>query len=216
MTRTPSTRHPFRSLARAASWHRRKLAVVAAVAAVLTGISAARPPDPPGVDVVRATREIATGAVVAPTDVRVDRIPRSAAPDGPLDDVDAVVGRPVAGAVAPGQVLTALDLGTPRASRPGAVVAPLRLADEEVADLLRVGDRVDVIAAGSAGSTGTADKARVLARDLLVVGLPRRGDDGTVGSGGLDGPLVLVEVDLATATALSEVAGDGRLSVVLR
>ena len=39
----------LQSIRRAAKWHRRKLAVVAAVAAVLTGINAALPPDPPTV-----------------------------------------------------------------------------------------------------------------------------------------------------------------------
>ena len=211
MTRPPTARHPFRDLARAASWHRRKLAVVAAVAAVLTGISAARPPDPPSSPVVRATRELPAGTTVSSTDVRLDRIPRSAAPDSPLPDLDAVVGRTVTGAVADGQVLTGLDLGTPRASRPGLVVAPLRLADSDVAGLLQVGDRVDVIAAGLSGS-----KSRVVARDLLVVGLPRPDDDGGLASGSTDGPLVLVEVDPSTATTLSEVAADGRLGVVFR
>jgi hypothetical protein len=51
---TPQRRRPLRALARAASWHRRKLAVVAAIAAVLTGISAAAPEGPAMITVVKA------------------------------------------------------------------------------------------------------------------------------------------------------------------
>jgi pilus assembly protein CpaB len=211
VSRTPSVRHPFRDLARAASWHRRKLAVVAAVAAVLIGISAARPPDPPSLDVVRATHEISAGTVVSFDDVRLDRVPRAAVPDAPLTGLDAVVGRTSTGAVAAGQVLTQLDLGTPHATRPGAVVAPLRLADAEIAGLLRVGDRVDVIAVGSSGG-----KAEVMARDVLVVGLPQPNANGGLAGGDASGPLVLVEVDLDTATALNGMAAGGRLGVVFR
>ena len=210
MSRTSSARHPFRELARAVSWHRRKLAVVAAVAAILLGISAARPPEPPSVEVVRAVRDIPAGTALTAGDLRTDRIPLSAAPASPLTDAAAAVGRTAAGSIGDGQVLTATNLGTPRAG-PGRVIAPLRLADSQVAQLLRVGDRVDVIAAGRSDG-----KAQVIAGDVVVVGLPHAADDGGLASGDSGGQLVLVEVDLTTATTLNDVAASGRLSVALR
>ena len=91
------------------------------------------------------------------------------------------------------------------------MIAPLRLADSQVAQLLRVGDRVDVIAAGRSDG-----KAQVIAGDVVVVGLPHAADDGGLASGDSGGQLVLVEVDLTTATTLNDVAASGRLSVALR
>lgn len=183
---------------------------MATVAAVLIGISAARPPEPPSVAVVRAVRDIPAGTALAAGDLRADRIPLSAAPASPLNDAAAAVGRTAAGAIGDGQVLTATNLGTPRAG-PGKVVAPLRLADPQVAQLLRVGDRVDVIAAGRSDG-----KAQVVAGDVVVVGLPQSADDGGLAGGDSGGQLILVEVDLTTATTLDDVAATGRLSVALR
>jgi pilus assembly protein CpaB len=186
--------------------------VVAAVAAVITGISAARPPDPPRVDVVRAAHELAAGATLSARDVRVDKIPRTAAPQSPVTDPEQVVGIVVNSPVAEGQVITELALGSPRASGPGMVVAPLRLTDADMAALVRLGDRVDVIAA-----TDSAAKARVVASRVLVVGLPATTTgDGALTGGNGSGALILVEVDLPTATALNDTAAAGRISIVLR
>lgn len=185
--------------------------MVAAVAAVITGISAARPPDPPSVDVVRAAHELPAGATLSARDVRVDKIPRTAAPESPVTDPEQVVGTVVNSPVADGQVITELALGTPRASGPGMVVAPLRLTDADMAALVRLGDRVDVIAA-----TDSAAKARVVASRVLVVGLPATTGDGALAGGNGSGALILVEVDLPTATALNDNAAAGRISIVLR
>ncbi|HET9648437.1 MAG TPA: SAF domain-containing protein [Microlunatus sp.] len=209
MTRTSAKRPFLHDLGRALSWHRRKIAVIAAVAAVLTGISAARSPAPPTLSVVRAVRQLSAGQVLSAGDLRTEALPRSAVPAQALTDPDAVVGSAVNAPIAADQVLTELDLGVPRASGPGLVVAPLRLADARVAGLLRVGDRVDVIAARDSGPSA------VVAHSVLVVGLPAPADGGALAGDG-SGPLVLVEVDLATATRLDDTGGSGRLTVVLR
>src|SRR5829696_4894258 len=64
MKRHAPRRRFLRDLRRAVSWHRRKLAIVAAVAAVLSAVAAAAPPASPTVDVVRATTNLASGAIV--------------------------------------------------------------------------------------------------------------------------------------------------------
>lgn len=183
---------------------------MAVIAAVLTGISAARPPDPPSLEVVRTTRQLTAGTVLSAADVHAEEIPRSAAPAGALAEVDAALGKTLTGPAADGQVITDLDLGAPRAGS-GSVVAPLRLTDTDVVGLLGVGDRVDVIAAGASGG-----RAKVVATNVLVVGLPRPADDGGLSGSSPQGPLLLVQVDLDTATALNEAAANGRLDVVLR
>jgi len=202
------------ALARAVSWHRRKLAVVAAVAAVLTGISAAMPADPPSVEVVTAATRLDGGTVLADADVTTVRLPEAVVPEGALTRVADAVGQTLTASVSSGQPLTDLALvPAGRSGRAGMVVAPLRLADTDLAALLHVGDAVDVVAAD-----GQAKRAVVVARSVRVVGLPRAADAS--GIGGTDtssgGALVLVEVGPVTATALAQAAVTSTLSVVFR
>lgn len=190
------------------------MAVVAAVAAVFTGISAASPPLPPTVEVVRAAVRIDGGATLSAEQLVVARLPVTAVPEDALADLESAVGRQVSAPVSQGQVLTVLSVAPAgRGARPGRVVAPLRLADADVAALLRVGDSVDVVAAD-----GEAAAAAVVAPKVRVVGLPQpaetQGIGGTVSSSA--GALVLVEVDTATAARLAQAAVTATLSVVLR
>jgi pilus assembly protein CpaB len=213
MTRTTPARHPFRALVRAASWHRRKLAVVAAVAAVLTGITAASPPDPPTVRVVRAVAQLDGGAVLDSGDVRLVALPRDAVPERALTAIDAAVGQSLTGPIAAGQVLTDLDTGSGRRSvRAGRLLAPLRLADADVAAVLAVGDLIDVIAADA-----QAGRASVIASSIRVVRVPPAPDDSAmVSADRSSGALLLVEVDVKTATLLAQAAVSSQLSVVVR
>jgi pilus assembly protein CpaB len=207
-------RHPqhrfLRDLRRAASWHRRKLAIVAAIAAVLSAVAAAAPPAPPTSRVVRATTDLTSGAIIRSSDITVSSIAEDALPRGALVDPTAVVGRRLIGPVADGQVLTALDLlGTSWGIGPGHVIAPLRLADSEVAALLQPGALIDVIAADPEGG-----QANVVATRVRVLTVPA--SPASEGVSAADGALVLVDVDAETATLLAEAAASTRISVVLR
>ena len=202
-------RRLLRDLRRAASWHRRKLAIVAAIAAVLTAVAAAAPQAPPTLRVVRATTDLTSGAIVRSSDITVSSVAEDALPRGALVDPTAVVGRRSIGPVAEGQVLTALDLsGTSWGIGPGHVIAPLRLADPEVAFLLQPGSIINVIAADPEG------QANVVAAGVrvLLVPAPPAGE----GARTADGALVLVDVDAETATLLAQAAATTRISVVLR
>jgi Flp pilus assembly protein CpaB len=204
----------LQSIRRAGTWHRRKLAVVAAVAAVLTGINAALPPDPPTVQAVRSAVRLDGGVVLTSDDVSVTRVPADAVPDDALTTLNAAVGRTVAAPVSKGQLLTELSVAAPgRSARPGRVVAPLRLGDADLVALLSVGDAVDVVAADV-----EAAQAAVVAREIRIVGLPPPPDAAGLGapSSSSGGALVLVEVDSRTATALAQAAVTATLSVVLR
>ncbi len=209
--RPPSGRRRFlRDVRRAISWHRRKLAVLAAIAAVLTGVSAAAPAGPPTVRVVRATTQLPSGTVVSPQEVVVSEVTEDALPDGALADPAAVIGKRVLGPVAEGQILTALHLlARDAVASPGHVVAPLRIADPEVAALLEPGSRIDVIAADPEGSAA----ANVVATDVKVLTIPPRSDDADLTAA--EGALLLVEVEEKTATVLAQAAAATRISLVL-
>jgi Flp pilus assembly protein CpaB len=212
MRRSTSLQRFSRDFARAVSWHRRKLAVLAAVAAVLTGISAANPPRPPLIQVVRAAHRLDGGSVLSEADIGLARLPREGLPDDALTAVSDLVGHTLTGAVSKGQVLTATDLlGPGLATRAGMVLAPLRLADSGVAGLLVTGQRVDIVAADS-----QSGKASVVATDVLVAALPKSGSDrGLAGSGTETGALVLVEVDRVAATRLAQAGATMSLSVLM-
>jgi pilus assembly protein CpaB len=183
--------------------------VVAAAAAVVTGISAASPPDPPSVEVVRASHRLDNGSVLVAADVRLGRIPREAVPDEALTTVSDLVGRTLSGTVTNGQVLTAPDLVWRAATAPGMVIAPLRLTDAGVVSLLATGQRVDIVAVDS-----ESGRASVVAANVVIAALPRGEPDGGLGVD--SGALVLVEVDRTTATRLAQANSTRSLSVLLR
>lgn len=212
MTRPAASRRFVRDLGRAVSWHRRKLAVLATVGAVLTGITAVAPDGPPSIAVVRATTGLAGGATVTSSAVELDRVPEAAVPEDALTDPGSVIGRTLLGPVSEGTVLTALDLISARAASAGRVVAPLRLADADVAALIRPGDLVDVLAAEP-----EAGAAVVVARGVRVLTVPEHADSSELSAGAdVEGALLLVEVTPEAATRLAQAAVAAQISIVLR
>jgi pilus assembly protein CpaB len=201
---------PVHALARAASWHRRKLAVLAALAAVLTGISAAAPDGPAMITVVKARSQLPGGTVVSAADLVLDRVAASDIPEGALTDPDALIGKTLAAPVAENQILTPLTASVVRTSvSPGHVIAPLRLADTALRALIRPGDVVDVIAANT-----QAEQAVVVAAGARVVTIPDLPDDRAGPSP--DGALVLIDVDAQTASIVAQAAASSTLSVIWR
>jgi hypothetical protein len=138
----------------------------------------------------------------------VSALVEEALPRGALVDSTVALGRRVIGPVAEGQVLTALDLlGTSSGIRPGHVIAPLRLADPEVAVLLQPGALIDVIAADQGG------EASVVAAGVTVLTVPAPPFEEAARTA--DGALVLVEVESKAALLLAAAAANSRISVVL-
>ena len=201
-------RRPWLSFRRAVSWHRRKLALLAVLAAVLTGLAAAAPEGPPTVTVVRAAEALPGGTRLAPDHLEVAQVAADDAPEEVVAAPDALVGRILAAPVPRGQVLTERGVVSARAS-PGRVLAPLRLADTEATALLRAGDVVDVLAADP-----QAEQAFVAGRGVRVVTVPAPIDPAA----GADpaGALVLVEVDPETARVLARAAVSATLTIIWR
>lgn len=213
---------------------RRLLSAGLVAAAVAAGLQVLAPAPPPGSPVVVATRALSAGARVRAGDVSVRPWAPAQVPSGALTDARQAVGRAAAGPLSPGEAVTPGRLVGPDllAGRPdGEVLAPVRLADPAVADLLTVGQRVDVLVAVEG-----AGQARAVARAATVLGRAGRASDqlgGLDGSGGLalppgpasgdaigsqqstGGGLVLLAVPEATAAALVQAASQGPLSVVI-
>lgn len=195
----------IRNLSRAISWHRRKLAAMAAVIAVLATIAAARPAPPPTVEVVVASADLPGGKLLAEGDLEVARFPKELAPGGVVDR-DALVGRTLNAALTTGTPVTSVAvLGDTTGVGPGQVVAPVKFADPALVALLRAGDTIDVIAAGP-------DGGQVVAAGVRVVTVPQSTDSGP-GSG--QSAMVLLAVSPELATTLAGAATMGQLSLVL-
>jgi Flp pilus assembly protein CpaB len=166
---------------------RRPLAAACAAIAVLAGLQAARPSEAPSVAVTVAAHDLASGTVIAADDVVVRHFPAGAAPHGVESQA---VGRTLAAPIRKGEPLTDVRLVSPAlaAGFPGRVALPVRIADADMVGLVRVGDRVDLVAADPRSGTAT-----YVAVDVPVLSLPAPADE-EVGSSGLTGRLVVVAV----------------------
>ncbi|MBS9373547.1 SAF domain-containing protein [Rhodococcus sp. B50] len=177
--------------------------IAAGLLAALAVILAVRgDPDSDRVGVVVAARDLAPGHTLTADDVaHVDR-ERSALVAGTLREVDGAVGHILAGPVPAGEPLVDTRLLGPRLAVAAtgfadARVVPIRLADAGVSELLREGDRVDVLTVTDSAD-GPLPGAHVLARGAVVVlaesgGAARDRNERVV--------LVALEPESATAVA---------------
>jgi Flp pilus assembly protein CpaB len=148
--------------------------VAAGALVVLAAVIALRS-DPQGdrVDIVVATRDLASGVELTAEDLRLESRSAATVPDGSQSDVGAVVGATLAGPARRGEVLTDVRILGPRLAEsvagPNARIVPLPLADGALLDLVRPGDVVDVLAAGADSTDGADARPRLVATDAVVV-----------------------------------------------
>ncbi|MDX6325961.1 MAG: hypothetical protein QOK15_2315 [Nocardioidaceae bacterium] len=205
----------LRRLRRSVLVHRRSLAAALAGLAVLSGFRAAAAPPERTVDVVVAGHDLPGGSVVDAEDLETSRYPVDRAPDGAQQSVATLAGRVLAAPVRRGEPVTDVRLVAPGLldGYPGRVAAPVRVADADAVALLRVGDRVDLVAASPEGGDAT-----VVVAGAPVVALPDPSSSagGLAGGGVLDGGgLVVVAVTTSEALALAQAAVTAVLAVIL-
>ena len=154
-------------------WSRTVLArrIAAAGLVVLAGVAALRPnPDGDRAQVVIAARDLSPGSALTADDLRLEKRLVPTIPDGSQSDIDTVVGSTLAGPARRGEVLTDVRLLSRRlaesAAGPNARIVPVHPADSALADLVRPGDVVDVVAASETDSHAIAS---VVATDAIVV-----------------------------------------------
>lgn len=156
---------------------------------------------------VTAARDLPAGSVLTEHDLALTAFAPGSVPEGTLTAA-AATGRTTTGPVRRGEPLTDARLlhGSLLEGYPGAVAAPVRIADPGSVSLLRIGDRVDVVAADPQGRR----EAELVAAGAPVVALPRA-EESMLASGGL----VVLAVTETTALRLAGAAVSGQLSVVL-
>jgi Flp pilus assembly protein CpaB len=189
---------------------RRSLSAVLAGSAVLVGFQAATDPPPTTVPVLTAARDLPGGVVVSRDDLALVGFTPASVPEGVVATADEVVGRTTTTPFRAGEPVTDVRLvhGSVLDGYPGSVAVPVRIGDPGAVGMLRVGDRIDVLAA----DPQRPGPARVVADDMPVLALPRADDPG----GSLvSGALVVLAVPPSTAAALAGAGVAEYLSVVV-
>jgi Flp pilus assembly protein CpaB len=188
--------------------HRRWLVALTVGLAALGALRTIAPPPAPSTAVVVASHDLPGGRSLDDEDLDVRRVPTDLAPSGATDSTTTLVGRTLAAPVRAGEVLTDRRVLAPGLleAHPGSVAVPVRIAEAGVRDLLRVGDRVDLVAAAPRAAT-----AGVVADAVPVLALPAVADDGP----GSAGALLVVAVPEHDALEVSQVSASGAMSVVL-
>lgn len=179
---------------------RRSIAALLAAVAVAAGLHAATATPPPLVQVAVATHDLPSGVVLERDDVRLTGFAPGSVPTGAIGD-DEISGRTLAAPLRAGEPVTDVRLVGPRLTDgyPGLTAVPVRLPDAGMAALLRVGDRIDLVAAGAEGGDAT-----VLAADVPVLALPDVPDEQ--GTTGLAGRLVVIGAASSDVTRIADAA----------
>ncbi|MGH3330730.1 MAG: SAF domain-containing protein [Nocardioidaceae bacterium] len=200
-----------RRVRRALLARRRLLAALAAATAVAAGLQAASAPPPPTTTVLTASRDLPGGTVLSASDLARTEFTPASVPSGALPSVAEAVGRTTAAPVRSGEPVTDVRLvsGSLLDGYPGLVATPVRIGDPGAVALLRIGDRVDVLAADPQGRS----EATLVAYDAPVIALPRQPEQvSTTATGGL----VVLAISEATARAVAAAGVSQYLSVVIR
>ncbi|MEV0331655.1 SAF domain-containing protein [Nocardia sp. NPDC050717] len=165
-------------------------------------------------EVVVAARDLVPGRLLTADDLRVERYESRSLPSGSVAETTTLLGATLAGAMRTGEAFTDLRVVGPRlaaaaAGSADARIVPIRLADSAVAEVLRAGDRVDVVGVEDAGAPGASRPARTLATDAAVVLVTAPGErrSGTE-------RVVLVALDAEYAAAVAGASLRTALTVV--
>jgi Flp pilus assembly protein CpaB len=141
-------------------------------------------------------------------------LPAARAPGNVLREADQALGHRPASPVRRGEPITDVrlldDAGPGAGGALDAVAAPIRIADPAVAELLRAGMTVDVLAVPADGFALAAppSMAELVGAGLRVLSV-RTSDGADPGSGAL----VVVSTTAETAARLAAAQAGGRLSV---
>lgn len=195
-------------LRRAVLGHRRLLAFVLTVLAVLAGVRALAPPSSAGATVLVAAHDLAAGSTLTRGDLEAQHVPPGAVPDGVVRRPE---GRVLAGGVRRGEPITDVRLVGRSMATPGLTAVPIRLPDTAMAALLEPGERIDLYATDpSAGGTTS------VAREVLVLAVPPRDDARNSVTSSLGGRLVVVAVPPDAVTDVTDASVRLFLTVAFR
>ncbi len=169
----------------------------------------------PSTATVVAAHDLPAGAVLRAEQLKLVEIPDDVRPQGSTGEAHSIEGRLLVGAARAGEPLTDARLvgaAIPGTGDPGISTVPVRLADAGVAELLRPGQRVDVIAPAAAER-----EASVLASMAVIAAVGgQESTDSKAGRGAGKGPLVLLSLPADVATRVAATSLERPVTVTLR
>jgi len=191
-------------------WHRRGIGLLALCVALIAGLGAALRPQTDPVALVVAARPLSPGATLAAGDLAVIMVTDAQVPDGAFSDPKEVIGRPLVIGLTKGTPVTTAVLTSDALADhdAGEVLVPFRVKDADVATLLRVGDRITLVASTPEGVTET------VAEHLRVARLPSSASGGLMSSSSSSGALIVVAASRSVAQQVAGVS-DQWLGVII-
>jgi Flp pilus assembly protein CpaB len=180
---------------RRSAWRwRHAIAALALALAASVAIGELRPPPPETTSVVAVDSALPAGHVIEAGDLRAPPRPPEAVPGTAVTDAESVIGRRLAVGLSDGTVLTPgmlaeTALATPAAE--GEVVVTARLADD-----------------------GSAELARTVAEDVLVLGVVEPESGGLIGGAERDFTQIYLSSPPDTATVIIGSSAWSPLSVI--
>lgn len=204
-----SISHLLTQLQRAARWHRRGLAALAAALATVAILAALRPAPPLTVDVVVAAKDLPAGHRLSATDVELGRFPSDLIPRHAVTDPDIAIGETLAAPITRNSALTrASTVSVGLTPGPGELLVPVRIADGSVLGLVHVGDRVTLV------TTSAESQVITLANRVRVAAVPQQDEAGAVGAS-TDRGMLVIAADRATAERLAAHATADGIGIAL-
>jgi Flp pilus assembly protein CpaB len=187
----------LRRTRRAVLARRRPLAALCAGLAVAAGLRGNAAPPPPRTTLLVAAHDLPGAVALRPDDLTTRSFAPDSVPAGVLESPAQALGRTTVGPVRAGEPLTDARLvgRSMLAGYPGTVATPVRIGDPAAVGLVRVGDRVDLLAADPQG----AGEATLLAHDAPVVAIPHRAAATDL----VSGALIVVAVPDGTARGIA-------------
>lgn len=204
---------------RPALWRYRWFVVACCLAvAALAVVAELRPPPEPTVPVLVTARDLPAGTLLTAADVRQESTSR--APAGSVS-TEAAVGSTLTVGLPEGMPVVETMLlgpGLADAAPPGWVVMPVPLADALLADLVRVGDRIDLYLA-AADTGGRLTEAELVTSGALVLARasPAQPEGGWLGAPASAGgtSVLVVAIRPEDAADLAGASGFGPFRAVL-
>lgn len=199
-------------------WRYRWLVVAACLAAATwIVVSQVRPPPPPTVPVLVTAHELPAGSVLTADDIEV--VAAASAPEG-MVSADSAIGSTLAVGLPAGvPVVTTMLVGPglADAAPPGWGTVPVPLADPLLAELVRVGDRIDLYLA-AADTGGRLSEAELISTQAIVLSRPVEAESSASWLGtspSSRATTIVVAVHGEDAAALTGASGFGPFRAVL-
>ncbi len=175
-------------------------------------------------DAVVATSDLAVGARIQESDVRIVRFPGDAVPQGIFHRTKSVVGRGVVLPIARGEFVLPLKLAGENSGSGLASTIPqgMRAVSVRVSDISSVGGfvqpgtRVDVLMTGNPGGSAEAQAITVL-KNVAVLANGMNMDRSVVrGESQQNAPIITLAVSPDDAQKLALATAQGRIELALR